>query len=164
MINEPTNFSNLEHTIVHNNHIHDSLTGERHEWRWCGQLHSFEDHPSQRAIDKHGDIIIERWHHQGLRHRDDDLGPAIARYSEEVYSYHKMGMLHRKNGPAIITKNTRKYYWLGQIHREDGPAIEKADGHNGWAWHGTLHPNFQTWGERSGVDPETFILLKLQYG
>ena len=45
-----------------------------------------------------------------------------------VMRWYKNGMLHRENGPAMITKNSDKttlesWYINGQLHRNDAPAI-----------------------------------------
>ena len=47
--------------------------------------------------------------------------------------YHKQGLLHRTNGPAIIQPDgTKEWYYMGNHHRADGPAIVKPDGSMLW--------------------------------
>ena len=50
--------------------------------------------------------------------------------------WRKDGVLHREDGPALITANSRRWYLHGKCHREDGPAIEWADGDKWWYFDG----------------------------
>lgn len=38
------------------------------------------------------------------------------------------GLLHRINGPALITSETKQWWINGSLHRDDGPAVENDDG------------------------------------
>jgi hypothetical protein len=51
-------------------------------------------------------------------------------------SWHKQGILHRENGPALICKKCCVYYFEGKKHRDDGPAIELSDGRKKWFVYG----------------------------
>ena len=63
---------------------------------------------------------ITRFFKDGLLHRLD--GPAIISPDRAEYWY-KDGKLHREGGPAVILSNGYKeWYKEGNIHREDGPA------------------------------------------
>lgn len=43
------------------------------------------------------------------------------------------GLLHREDGPAVVTKiGGKSWYKNGKLHREDGPAIEEPDGTCHW--------------------------------
>ena len=54
--------------------------------------------------------------------------------------YHLDGLLHRKDGPAVIAPDGyRAWYWCGNRHRRGGPAIEYPDGHKEWWFRGFRH-------------------------
>ena len=55
-----------------------------------------------------------------------------------VYYLNKDGLLHREDGPALITAHgTLKWAINGKLHREDGPAITWPGGVRGsWFLHG----------------------------
>jgi len=47
--------------------------------------------------------------------------------------YHKQGLLHRTNGPAIEwADGIKEWYNMGMRHRTNGPAVEYADGSMLW--------------------------------
>lgn len=53
--------------------------------------------------------------------------------STDVTYYQKDGLLHRTDGPAVITANGSCWWYLyGKIHRIDGPAIIRANGAQYW--------------------------------
>ena len=54
-------------------------------------------------------------------HRAD--GPAVERGSgRKEWWWH--GLLHREDGPALITRTFKRWYKNGNLHRDDGPAVE----------------------------------------
>ena len=56
------------------------------------------------------------------------------------YSDKSMTVLHREDGPAIVSANGFKAWYIGgKRHREDGPAIEWAIGSNVWYINGKRH-------------------------
>jgi hypothetical protein len=62
----------------------------------------------------------------------DELGSKI---------WKKNGLIHRDDGPAVITVNgTEQWYQKNKLHREGGePAVTYPDGNQGWYQHGELH-------------------------
>lgn len=77
------------------------------------------------------------WFKNGLLHRDN--GPAVITKSG-TKEWYKRGKLHRTDGPAVEDDKLKNYeYWYeGKLHREDGPAVitkyEKT-----WYRHGKIH-------------------------
>ena len=68
---------------------------------------------------------------------------ATLKYRVEVDQYgtvhylNKDGLVHREEGPAIITaQGTRKWALNGKLHRTDGPAIIYSDGVKVWYLYG----------------------------
>jgi hypothetical protein len=60
-------------------------------------------------------------------------GPAVLSYDYSKKSllqwWYKEGKLHREDGPAFVDMDGSKYYYMhGLLHRENGPAVEYADG------------------------------------
>ena len=54
--------------------------------------------------------------------------------------YNNAGVLHREEGPAIITgQGSAFWYQNGRLHRTDGPAIEWSDGRKEWWVNDQLH-------------------------
>ena len=54
--------------------------------------------------------------------------------------YRVNGVLHRMDGPAMITaRGVKKWYYRGFLHREDGPAIDWADGGYEYWFYGMMH-------------------------
>ena len=65
------------------------------------------------------------WIRLGVLHRLD--GPAQRNSDGECY--YQNGLLHRLDGPAEIWLGGSKFWYrFGKIHREDGPACEYPDG------------------------------------
>src|SRR6056300_228359 len=53
------------------------------------------------------------------------------------YSDREMTILHREDGPAVVSADGDKEWYLNnKLHREDGPAIEYADGDKLWYLNG----------------------------
>lgn len=65
----------------------------------------------------------------------------IDEYGDKYYYSNKeMTILHREDGPAIITQDKNKYWYLnGKPHREDGPAIEYLNGDKYWYCNGKFY-------------------------
>ena len=64
-------------------------------------------------------------------HRNENNGPAVYHPAESMMAgeyYYLYGMLHRNNGPAMITSLGKIWYLFDLMHREDGPAVEFPDG------------------------------------
>ena len=56
------------------------------------------------------------------------------------YSDKSMTVLHREDGPAIVSANGFKAWYIdGKRHREDGPAIEYTNGNKEWFIDGNCH-------------------------
>lgn len=54
--------------------------------------------------------------------------------------WHKNGMLHREDGPAIIIADGYKEWWINdRKHRVDGPAVIYPDGTEKWFFNDRLH-------------------------
>jgi hypothetical protein len=72
----------------------------------------------------------KRWvTYNGILHRMD--GPAVI--SDSKMEWWIGGQLHRDDGPAIEYNNGVKVWYIdGKIHRLDGPAVEYSDGHKEW--------------------------------
>lgn len=163
----PSSLNDLEYRKSAITGIHQS--GWREEWRWNGALHSFDDHPA--VIINNGEE--EQWYKYGLRHRDENIGPAWIKHKNNIQSYYKLDQVHRINGPAITTPAEFKWYRYNKLHREDGPAVERrspggfiivSPPRYEWWWDGVYFDDIDQWGEESNVDPELFILVKLKYG
>lgn len=73
----------------------------------------------------------KRWtDHFGLLHRKD--GPALI-YLSGLSIWYKHGRFHREGGPAIEWPNGRKeWYTDGRLNRLDGPAVEDKSGNEFW--------------------------------
>lgn len=62
----------------------------------------------------------------GLLHRKN--GPAVINGNGDKF-YYEHGLLHRLNGPAIMLTNGTKIYMRRHlIHRDNGPAVIKPNG------------------------------------
>lgn len=48
--------------------------------------------------------------------------PSVVLPNDEI-RYYRNGLLHRKNGPAVIDGEKHFYYFEGQLHCIDGPAV-----------------------------------------
>lgn len=57
---------------------------------------------------------------------------------EDAYQrWYERGILHRKNGPAVIGLNGYSEWWFeGKKHRENGPALDWKWGEKEWFIHG----------------------------
>jgi len=154
LLEAPT-FDQLEHRkeILYGN-IH------REEWRWNGALHSVDNHPSVKI-----DGAQEwQWHSHGMRHREGDR-PAWIKDFGTIQIYYHLNVIHRaRGGPAMISDTKQKWYSYGRIHRADGPAIIHNDGHVEWWWKGYEYATMDEWADHGKVDPQLFVLLKLEWG
>lgn len=52
--------------------------------------------------------------------------------SQDSILFTKQGLLHREDGPAVITPKQTKWFQNGDLHREDGPAVV---GNNESVWY-----------------------------
>lgn len=158
-------------------------------WTMNGQLHSVNDQPGWISND--GEEI--KWFVHGKLHRDEFFGPAYIRKPQEEYYYFNNGSVHRSDGPAIITYNSKNWLQRGVRHRLDGPAIEWTNGSREW-WKannrhrpdgpalyrqdesGMIDPtsclwylhddkySFNEWLKKTPLDEEQKLMLKLIYG
>jgi len=133
----------------------------REEWTWDGVLHSIDDHPS---------VIIDggretQWHSYGMRHRIG--GPAWIKDFGNTVIYYNLGYIHRTDGPAMITETDEKWYFNDKLHREDGPAVIR-NRDTGvpyeWWWRHRQYSDIDVWAEHAQIDPQLFLLIKLEYG
>jgi hypothetical protein len=62
------------------------------------------------------------WRKNGNIHRDGDQ-PAYVCDKHGYQEWYKNGLLHREDGPALISRYTKRWYINGRLHREDGPAV-----------------------------------------
>jgi len=86
-----------------------------------------------RIVDSTG---AERWHRNGVLHRTD--GPAITHVDGST-EWFSDGRRHRTDGPAIsYPDGTERWYRNGRLHRTDGPAVTHADGSHEWYLDGVL--------------------------
>ena len=79
----------------------------------------------------------EEWYRNGVLHRLD--GPAIISY--EYTAYYNDGKRHRLNGPAIMMQNPNQveYFINGERHRLDGAAIICTNGYQSYFINGHCH-------------------------
>ena len=86
-------------------------------------------------------------------------------YANGDKDWRRGNILHREDGPAIITANNNKYWFLnGQRHRTDGPASEYVSGTKHWYLNGK-HLSFNEWLDKnSTMTDEEKVMFKLQYG
>ena len=136
----------------------NSLGLVREMWMWEGKLHSVDDHPSV-IIDNGSE---KQWHSYGMRHRIG--GPAWTKEFGLTELYYNLDMLHRTDGPAMISNTNQKWYFNNKVHRADGPAVIHNNGRVEWWWRGRQYLDIDEWFNHSGIDPELFTLLKLEYG
>jgi len=136
----------------------DAIGRDHEAWRWAGALHSVDDHPS--VIIDHGREIM--WHAYGQRHRANG-GPAWIKDFGTTQAFYFLNALDRKDGPAMICNGDKKWYHHNNLHRADGPAIERASGEIEWWWSDKPYGTIDEWYEHSCIDPELFVLLKLEY-
>lgn len=71
---------------------------------------------------------VKMWHKDGLLHRDNN--PAVVDHESEVW--YQNGLIHRDDDPAFINKNIIMWYVNGVPHREDGPAVIGVCGRAEW--------------------------------
>ena len=91
--------------------------------------------------------------------------PKMIISSEGAQLWKLDGLLHREDGPAVIWPDGGQEWWLnGNLHREDGPAVIEPDGTQEWWANSIKYSNIDEWATAIGIDPETVLVLKLQYG
>lgn len=75
---------------------------------------------------------------QAAQTADDDRPTTTRPDGTKVWL--KDGLLHRKDGPAIVDSDGGEaWYRNDRYHRDDGPAVTDPDGYEAW-WHdGRLH-------------------------
>lgn len=80
--------------------------------------------------EKYGDEWAVVHYDGGVIHRYD--GPAVITRSFRVYFFWK-GKVHRISGPAIILPDGEQHYYQNDVlHRIDGPALVKPHGKSEW--------------------------------
>ena len=80
----------------------------------------------------------EKYYLNGLLHRKD--GPAVISHSpNKGEEWYKNGLLHREDGPAITLNGRKEWYKNGLLHRDDGPAITLTNGREEWYKYGLRH-------------------------
>jgi len=70
------------------------------------------------------DIFFTEYHKIGILHRIN--GPAIS-YTNGNKEYLQFGKRHRVDGPALQWSDHKEYWEFGELHRIDGPAIQDID-------------------------------------
>jgi hypothetical protein len=154
----PTSLHDLEYELISN-----KLEPSRQEWRWLGQLHSFEDHP---AVILDDGLEFQWWKH-GVRHRDPLNGPAriicsgMPPYTE---IYFVNGHMHRSDGPSMIMHGIEKWYMWDELHRGDGPAMTTLDGGLSWYLRGTKYELDDWLIKNHYLTEEEKLMIKLTYG
>ena len=109
-------------------------------------LHNEEDY----ALDvyyKEGNYICNKkeWRINGDLHNDKGAAVIIVKKhkyknkNKTIYKYFMNDILHRENGPAVITDEYEEWWCNGRVHREDGPAIVYKNGGEEWYKYGLLH-------------------------
>lgn len=79
-------------------------------------------------INENGEKCYYKDKEMKILHRED--GPAIE--SSETKIWCVDGIIHREDGPAIETKHSKEWLVNGKRHRTDGPAIELVNGICDW--------------------------------
>ena len=60
-------------------------------------------------------------------------------HSDGTMEWHKDGLQHRENAPAVMyTNNASEWWWHGKLHRDNGPAVIYSDGSKEWWLHGVI--------------------------
>lgn len=67
-------------------------------------------------------------------------------------------------GPADGFEEGTGYYFGDKLHREDGPAFEGDNGTTVWRLKDHDYLSFEEWLEKTPIDDELKVLLKIQYG
>lgn len=87
-----------------------------------GKLHSLNDF----AYEDHNSKVR---YYKGIVHADEEEdGPAVVLKNNGGEMYIKYGLLHRQNGPAVVTPHEVEYWRHGLLHRNGGPAIMRSNG------------------------------------
>ena len=105
---------------------------------------------------------------------------------EKEYRHPETGLLHRVDGPALIT-TTGTEIWIqnGMKHRTDGPAVIRTDGYQAWYQHDIRHNShgpaivtplmevmfylggdtitFKEWVRLTGASSKTLLEISLKY-
>lgn len=55
---------------------------------------------------------------------------------QKTKQYYKDGLLHKEDGPSVLSKDFKAWQKNGELHRIDGPAVEWADGKKFWCLDG----------------------------
>lgn len=107
----------------------------------------------------------QEWHRHGVRHRKD--GPAIitALTTGELVEYYVAGRRHRLDGPAYVSDDVHGWYVEGKLHRLDGPAlVDLEKDQRGWFVRGIRHMNNTSYQKAAGLSDEQMVMLVLKYG
>lgn len=112
----------------------------------------------RKEIDEHG---IELWFKGELLHRED--GPAVITPDGEKH-WIVNGLNHRIGGPAIIDELGREEWYVnGDLHRIDGPA-SNVFGIDEWWVRGEKILNQAHFQQVTKLSDEEISLLILKYG
>ncbi len=101
--------------------------------------------------------IIE-WYENDQLHKID--GPAFV--SGESKLWYEHGKLHREDGPAIITSHRNQaWYKHGKQHREDGPAVIHSNGNKEWFINGNqlTQEEFNQWLDKKNLNEKLHSTL-----
>lgn len=93
-------------------------------------------------------------YYKGIVHADEETeGPAVVMKNNGGEMFIKYGLLHRQNGPAVITSHEVEYWRHGLLHRTGGPAILRSNGEEEY-WDKGVH--IRTVVPESPKPPESF--------
>ncbi len=78
------------------------------------------------------------WHKDGVLHRED--GPAVI-HPDGSEEWFVDGMRHRTDGPAYTSGDQKQTMWFyrGHLHCPDGPALTLVNGTRKWYVYGKRH-------------------------
>lgn len=114
--------TNQQKMVLHNTNYAAVIDNNGLSWYRYGVKHR-SDGPAY--IDNaYGDYT---WYTNGVIHCDADIP---AKQDKDYHGkiriqYYKHGKLHRLNGPAVITDNSKfEWYFEGQLHRIGAPAVQ----------------------------------------
>lgn len=83
----------------------------------------------------------KQWRLNGVLHRED--GPAIVSVNDVRWMQH--GNYHREGAPAIVIRGDTFWYVHGKLHRLDGPAVEYQSGEKAWWVDNRMYSNITAW-------------------
>jgi hypothetical protein len=89
----------------------------------------------KRRYNKWDNSVFYTIRYSKVLHRGD--GPAII--SSDFEFWYRYGKLHREDGPAAIRSYSKEWYINGKRHRVGGPAVEGTCGYKEWYINGKRH-------------------------